>query len=68
MLPLTHDKIIAKIQHFAEYLQQRTMDKEALAITMKDDKIVFEIRAEIKAYNEVIEEYYRTFDEILHKD
>ncbi len=63
-----HDKVIAKIQYFADFLNQRALEKEAWIIAMKDTEINGETRAEIYAYSEIMIEYHKTFSEILYKE
>lgn len=65
---LSHDRAIAKLQHFADFMQQRVLEKESLAVVLGKCDLVSDIRTEIIVYNEIIEEYYKIFDEILHKE
>jgi hypothetical protein len=62
---LSHDQVIAKIQHFADSLQQRKLEKEALSIVISDKSLKSEIRSEILIYEEILEDYDDTFQDIL---
>lgn len=59
------DRLIAKLQHFADSLQQRKLEKETLSIFITDKSIRSEILREILIYEEIIEEYYSDFKDIL---
>ena len=60
-----HDKIIAKLQHFADKLDQKRLEKEALAISVGFCVLQTEIKSEISVYQEILDEYYDEFQEIL---
>jgi len=64
---ISHDQIIAKIQHFADNLQQRKLDKEILSILIEDKPLKSDILNEILIYEEIIQEYYDDFRNILTK-
>lgn len=59
-------KLIAKIQHFLEYLQQVILEKEALSIALGEGKN--QSKFEILIYQEILHEYHALFQEILHSD
>lgn len=60
-----HDKVIAKLQYFADNMHQRKLEKEALSIAIEDKELKSEIRSEILIYEEIIQEYYATFKDII---
>lgn len=62
---LSHDRIIAKLQHFADMLQQSKLEKEALSIALGECKHQTEIRNTILIYEEILGDYYDEFQEIL---
>lgn len=63
-----YDQVIARIQHFAESLKQKQLEKEALAIAI-DDKEEYEadLRSQIKVCQEIMKEYFELFEEILYR-
>lgn len=68
-MPLqAYDRLIAKLQHFADTLNQRKLDKEVLSIISDDKSIRSELHTEIFIYEEIIEEYYNDFKDILFRD
>ena len=64
-MPISHDRIIAKLQHFADSMQQHKREKEALSMTLGKCELQTDIRNEILIYDEILECYYDTFNEIL---
>lgn len=64
---LSHDRIIAKLQHFADMLQQSKLEKEALSIALGEGKNQNDIRKEILVYEEILGDYYDEFQEILSR-
>ena len=64
---LNHDQIIAKIQHFADFMTQKKLEKEALSIVLDKSDLKSCIISEILIYQEIIEEYYTDFEHILHR-
>jgi hypothetical protein len=65
---LNHDKTIAKIQHFAEVLNQTQRDKESLLITIDRESCEKErLKDQILLCHEMLKEYYQIFDDILYK-
>lgn len=65
MNQLSHDRLIAKLQRFADTMQQRKLEKEALSIVLGKCELQSEIRSEILIYEEILDSYYDTFEEIL---
>ncbi len=63
--PPTHDQIIAKLQHFADGLCQRKIEKEALSITLEKGEQKNEVYNQILIYEEIIEEYHNSFEDII---
>ena len=62
-----HDKLVAKIQYFADCLSQIHEDKENLMMALCDEKkMIRETEIEIKTYREIIDMYYTSFGEILY--
>ena len=59
-------KIIAKIQHFLEFMQQTILEKESLSIALGEGKE--HNKFEILIYQEILKEYHALFQEILHSD
>lgn len=62
---INHDRIIAKLQHFADSMQQRKKEKESLSLAIGKCDIQSEIRSEILVYEEILNDYYDEFQEIL---
>lgn len=62
---LTHDQVIAKLQHFADSLRQRKIEKESLSIALGKGEQKTEVYNQILIYEEIIEEYYKTFENIV---
>lgn len=62
------DRCIAKLQYFADYMQQRVLEKESLAVVLGQSDLTSDIRTEILVYEEILEEYYKIFEDILHKE
>lgn len=68
MLDRTYQaKIIAKIRHFAEYVSEKKGDEECLAITLHECDTKKACKQKILVYQEIIDEYYNLFDEIVEK-
>lgn len=61
----SHDRIIAKLQHFADSMQQHKKEKEHLSMTLGKCDLQSEIRSEILIYEEILNCYYDEFQEIL---
>lgn len=63
-----HDRLIARLQHFANYLTNTRNDLELNAFALQDEiKMLREMKLEIKTYNKIIEEYDAIFSDILFK-
>lgn len=65
--PVSHDRLIAKLQHFAECMHQRKLEKEALSIALNKSNLKSKVISEISIYSEIIEEYYDVFKDILYR-
>ncbi len=65
--PLTHDQVIAKLQHFADGLRQRKIEKEALSIALEKGDQKTEVYNQILIYEEIIEEYHSSFEDIIFR-
>ena len=62
-----HDRFIAKLQHFGDSIKQRVLEKETLSIAVDDKSLKSEIISEILIYQEIIDDYYECFKDILHR-
>lgn len=64
-----HDQIIAKIQHFAELMQQCIKDKEMWLLTLppEHDCEQEKVKEQILVLQEMLKEYYKIFDDILYR-
>jgi len=63
-----HDRLIAKLQHFAELLKQTQTEKEILLLTSSKENCQKERLMEaISVYEEILKEYYDIFEDILHR-
>jgi hypothetical protein len=63
--PQTHDQIIAKLQFFADSLRLHKLEKEALSISLDKSEKKTEMYSQILIYEEIIEEYHATFQDII---
>lgn len=63
----TTGHLIAKLQYFADEMNQRRKDKETLAIATNERECKEGIKTEILIYEQIIEEYNEIFKEILYK-
>ena len=61
----SHDRVIAKLQHFADALQQRKKEKEALSMVLEKSILQEDLKSEILVYEEILNDYYDEFQEIL---
>ncbi len=64
----TKDKLIGKIQYFADMLQQCALEQEALAIVMEDSELKSLVRSKILFYEEIVTQYNSLFKEIIHSE
>ena len=64
----SHDQVIAKIQHFSEFLNQVALEKESLLITLGKCQQSECIKDQINIYKNVLNHYNETFEDIIHKD
>lgn len=63
----SHDRIIAKLQYFAEHLKQTQIEKESLLLIFEEIEMKNEMKKEILIYQEISREYYRIFENILYE-
>lgn len=63
---INNSRLIAKLQHFADAMNHRKLEKEALSIAITEKSLKSDIRKEILIYEEIIEEYNSHFREILY--
>jgi hypothetical protein len=61
----THDQVIAKLQHFADNLHNRKLEKEALSLSLDKSEKKTEVYNEILIYEEIIDEYHQIFENII---
>lgn len=61
------DRLIAKLQYFADSMNQRKLEKEALSIVVHEKSLRSEIRSEILIYDQIIDEYHDIFKDILYR-
>lgn len=64
-----HDRVIAKLQYFAEMLRQRQGEKQSnLIILEKIQNCEKEkIKEQICTLQQTLDDYYNLFDEILYR-
>lgn len=63
-----HERLIAKIQHFAEWLKQSQIEREILLISTPGKNCQKEkIQESILVYEEMLKEYYDIFEDIVHR-
>lgn len=66
--PSTHDQVIAKLQHFAEFIKQSKLEKETLMIVLGQDYEDREcLKNKILIYQEILEEYHKIFQDIIYR-
>lgn len=65
---LSHDRTIAKLQHFSDMLKQSKIDSESLLLTIDHDCCEKEkIVNQILLYDEILKEYHVIFEDILYR-
>lgn len=66
---LQHDKIVAKIQHYADLLRQYQNDKENLLLTTATERDCEreKLKHQILLCQELLKDYYQIFDDILYR-
>jgi hypothetical protein len=65
---LSHDRTIAKLQHFSDLLKQSKIDSESLLLTIDHDCCEKEkIVNQILLYDEILKEYHVIFEDILYR-
>lgn len=62
-----YDKLIAKIQYFADKLDQIKTENESLAIILQDPPHNPELELKISVYEEILHDYYESFKDILYR-
>jgi hypothetical protein len=63
-----HDRLIAKLQHFAELLKHTQAEKEILLVTNPIEDCQKErLKEAISVYEQISKEYYHIFEDILHR-
>ena len=63
----SHDKIIARIQHFSEVLQQIKLEKESLMLVISESCEKEKLKDQVLVCEELLEHYYKIFDDILYR-
>lgn len=65
---IIHDRIIAKIQHYAEFLRHMQIDKEHTLLSNQSKTPENErIKSQLFVCQELLKEYYNIFDDILYR-
>ena len=65
---VNHDRLIAKLQHFADLIYQSKIDKETLLVSSPTENCQKErLKEAIFVYEEILKEYYDIFEDILHR-
>lgn len=66
--PLGHDRLVAKLQHFADTLKFTQQEKESCLLSFQHKSHEKEsLKTQIFLYEEILKEYYDTFEDILHR-
>ena len=61
-------KLIARLQYFADNMNQRKQEKERISLGMNKGECKEIARNQIILYEEIIEEYHDIFKEILYEN
>lgn len=65
---LSHDRTIAKLQHFSDMLKQSKIDSESLLLTIDHECCEKEkIINQILLYEEILKDYYDIFKDVLYR-
>lgn len=65
---INSNRLIAKLQHFADNINQRKVDAEFLLITTPNKNCESEkVKESIFLYDKILQDYYDMFDEILDR-
>lgn len=64
----SHDKIIAKIQHFSDMLNQILLEKRSLHVILDDKILKQDLDKEIAIYQEISHDYEEIFKNIICTD
>lgn len=68
MNQLTHDRLVAKLQHFADMLNQTQLEKESLLLTIDRESCEKEtLKTQIFLCRQISKEYYEMFEDILYR-
>jgi len=62
-----HDQMIAKVQHFSDKLKQIILEKESLALILRNGNLK-EINKEISVYQNISDDYDEVFKNILFNE
>jgi len=62
-----HERLIAKLQYFADFIQQTKLEQEALSIVIDDKILRLDIQKRILIYQQIGEEYHDIFKDILYR-
>lgn len=66
--PIFHDRLVAKLQYFADVLKHTKIEKETCLISLDIKSLEKEnLKNQIFLYQEILNEYYETFDDILYR-
>ncbi len=57
----------AKLQYFADYMNQTILEKETLSISLGQCDLTDEIQKEIELYQKFMDKYEEIFKEILYR-
>lgn len=64
-----HDKLVAKIQHFGDFLEQAISERETLSFSLGDEKkMISAIKQEVEIYKEIAKQYDLCFENLLYKE
>lgn len=65
---LAHDRLVAKLQHFADMLSQTQLEKELLLLTIDRESCEKEkLRTQIFLCQQISKDYYEMFEDILYR-
>lgn len=68
MNQLTHDRLVAKLQHFADLLNQTQIDKESRLLSIDRESCEKEkLKTEIFLCHQISNEYYEIFEDIIYR-
>lgn len=65
---LAHDRLVAKLQHFADMLNQTQSEKESLLFAIDRESCEKEkLRNQIFLCQQISKDYYTMFEDILYR-